>query len=442
MYAPHLIASRPTEPPEPEAVGLHLATCGPTIRLGQPLSKAVDQFQLDPMLRLLPVLDAQDRPAGAIYERDMRRILFNPFGHALLRNPSFGGRLDDHVRPCATVERSASIEVLVDLYAAQGQSCEGLMVVEQGYYAGVVSGALLLGLTADRDARVAIAKAARLERITTESATFRNDIKELVHDLVEMADMLSRFASQAVDRASLNGEASAGMAVAAAQTADNLAGIAASGRELGLLFQSMEGQVGEADHALRLAVEQTQLGSAQTQGLIVQADGIGQVTALIDTIARATTTLALNAGIEAARAGEMGQGFAVVAREVKALASQTREAAAEIASRIDHIRSTVSDVAAGHAHVDAAIATAHRLSASVFDAIARHASFSQTIAASVAEAGASSEHIRASARRISDNAGAAVGGAEAMRHAADKLASETQRLDARAGAFIQAIQVA
>ena len=415
---------------------------GPTVRLGQPLSEAVDQFQLDQMLRLLPVLDAQDRPAGAIHERDMRRILFNPFGHALLRNPSFGGRLDDHVRPCATVERSASIEALVDLFAAQGQHCEGLIVVDQGRYAGVVGGALLLGLTADRDARVALAKAARLERITAQSATFRSDIKDLVGDLVDMADMLSQFAAQAVERASLNGEASAGMAVAAAQTADSLAGIAASGRELGLLFQSMEGQVQEADGALRVAVEQTRLGSVQTQGLILQADGIGEVTALIDTIARATATLALNAGIEAARAGEMGQGFAVVAREVKGLAGQTREAAAEIASRIDHIRTTVKDVAAGHAHVDAAIATAHRLSASVFDAVARHAAFSQAIAASVAEAGESSEHIRGSARRISDNAGASADGAEAMRHAANRLANETQRLDARAGAFIHAIQTA
>ncbi|HKY80305.1 MAG TPA: methyl-accepting chemotaxis protein [Sphingobium sp.] len=422
--------------------GLHLAAAGPTIRLGRPLSEAVDQFQHDPLLRLLPVLDAQDRPAGAIYERDMRRILFNPFGHALLRNPSFGGRLDDHVRPCASVERSASVETLVDLYAAQGQSCEGLIMVEQGRYVGVVGGQLLLGLAAERDAKVAIAKAARLERITEESATFRRDIEALAADLVGMADMLSRFAAEAVDQAAHNGQASAGMAVAAAQTADTLTGIAASGKELGLLFQSMEGEVRHAGDALRLAVERTRLGSAQTRGLIVEADGIGDVTALIDTIARATTTLALNAGIEAARAGEAGQGFAVVAREVKMLAGQTRDAAAEIASRIDHIRATVSDVAAGHAHMDGAIATAHQLSLSVFDAVTRHAAFSQAIAGSVEEAGASSAHIRSSASQISENAAAAAAGAQAMRGAAGRLAAETHRLDDRASAFIRAIRTA
>lgn len=403
---------------------------------------AVDPFQADPALRMLPVLDAQDRPVGAIYERDMRRILFNPFGHALLRNPSFGGRLDDHVQPCAIVERSASVEMLIDLYAAQGQGCEGLIVVEAERYAGVVSGQLLLKLAAQRDARVAMARAERLERVTRESTTFRGDIEALIADMVGMADMLSGLAEDAAEQAAHNGHASAGMAVAAAQTADNLSGIAASGRELGLLFRSMEDEVRQAGAAIRAAVEQTRQGSAQTRALSVQADGIGEVTALIDVIAKATTTLALNAGIEAARAGEAGQGFAVVAREVKSLAGQTRDAAAEIARRIDHIRATVGHVAQGHAHMDAAMATADRLSASVFDAVARHGSFSHAMAGSVGEASEASEHIRSSASQISANAGAAVDGARGMRQAASRLAEEAHRLDARASAFIHAIQVA
>lgn len=428
-------------PPLPRSQSLPFIAASPVIRLGRPLSEAVDQFQLDPALRLLPVLDSQGRPAGAIYERDMRRILFNPFGHALLRNPSFGGRLDDHVRPCACVERTATIETLIDLYAAQGQACEGLIVVEGGRYAGVVGGQLLLKLAAERDARVAIARAERLERVTRESGSFRQDIGTLIADLVAMADMLSRLATEAAERAAHNGQASAGMAVAAAQTADNLSGIAASASDLGLLFQTIEEEVRDAGAAIRCAVEQTRLGSAQTQQLSVQADGIGEVTALIDAIARATATLALNAGIEAARAGEAGQGFGVVAREVKLLAGQTRDAAAEIASRIEHIRATVGHVAQGHALMDSAIATADRLSGSVFEAVARHGAFSRTIAGSVAEAGVSSEHIRLSASQISDNAGAAVEGARDIRHAASQLAQEAHRLDARASLFIQAIGV-
>lgn len=433
---------QPVPSPSNDRVDLPFVAVSPAIRLGRPLSDAVDHFQHDPALRLLPVLDAEDRPVGAIYERDMRRILFNPFGHALLRNPSFGGRLDDHVRPCGVVDGHCSIEAVIDLYAAQGPSCEGLIVVDGGCYAGVVGGQLLLKLAAERDMRVAVARAERLELVTRESSVFRRDVGGLIADLVGMADMLSRLATQAAEQAAHSGEASAGMAVAAAQTADNLSGIAASGKELGLLFQSIEDEVRDASAAIRSAVEQARLGSAQTQALSTQADGIGAVTALIDTIARATSTLALNAGIEAARAGEAGQGFAVVAREVKLLAGQTRDAAAEIASRISHIRSTVGHVAQGHAQMGAAISTADRLSASVFDAVARHAAFSHAIAGSVEEAGQSSEHIRVSASQISDNAAIAVEGAREMREAAGQLTKEAHRLDARASAFIRAIQAA
>ncbi|WP_022682084.1 methyl-accepting chemotaxis protein [Sphingobium bisphenolivorans] len=435
MYAPHLLDPQPATPAALSLVAFSLA-----IALGRPLSEAVDHFQAEPTLRLLPVLDGEQRPVGAIYERDMRRILFNPYGHALLRNPSFGGRLDEHVRACACVERSSSIEALIDLYAVQGQGYEGLIVVEAGRYVGVADGQLLLRLTADRDARIARARVERLDRVTRESASFRGDVEKLIADLLSMTDMLSTAAQDAVEHAAHNGRAAAGMAVAAAQTADNLNGIAASGRELGLLFQSMEDEVRRAGDAIRAAVDQARQGSAQTRALSAEADGIGEITALIDSIARATTTLALNAGIEAARAGEAGRGFAVVAREVKSLAGQTREAAAEIARRVELVRNSVDLVARGHEHMGGAVATAGRLSASVFGAVARHGAFSREMAGNVEEAGRSSDHIRTSASQISLNADAAAQGARMMRSAASRLVEEAQRLDARASSFIGAIR--
>lgn len=414
----------------------------PFIRLGRPLSEAVDWFQYDSALRLLPVLDAGDRPVGAIYERDMRRILFNPYGHALLRNPSFGGRLDDHVRPCASVDHATGIEALVDLFAAQGAGCEGLIVTDRGLYAGVMGGPSLLRLTAERDAGIAVARAARIERITQESTAFRQDMAQMIADMAAMADRLSALAAQANERATGDGADSAAMAVAAAQTAERLAGIAAGGAELGLLFQAMEAEARDAGEAIREAAARSRSGVDRSEALRVEADGIGEVVALIDAIARATGMLALNAGIEAARAGEAGQGFAVVAREVQSLAAQTRNAAAGIAGRIDHIRAAIGEVAAGHAHMDATMVRADRLSAALFDAVARHGAFSRAIADSVAEAGASSDHIRAGAGQISTNAQATALGARGMRDVSDRLAREAHRLEARAGGFIAAIRAA
>lgn len=69
-----------------------------------------------------------------------------------------------------------------------------------------------------------------------------------------------------------------------------------------------------------------------------QTQQVGEITAVVNTLAQQSKMLALNASIEAAKAGDAGKGFSVVAAEVKNLAEQSEQSTAQVQKILENIR--------------------------------------------------------------------------------------------------------
>jgi len=157
----------------------------------------------------------------------------------------------------------------------------------------------------------------RMASITTKTndgiQTQRQDTEQVATAINQMTSTIQGVAQHAVD---------------AADAAKNADSEASAGHSV----------VNQTAGSIDLLVNEIEKASGVIQQLENDSDSIGSVLDVIKGIAEQTNLLALNAAIEAARAGEQGRGFAVVADEVRVLASRTQESAQEIQGMIERLQ--------------------------------------------------------------------------------------------------------
>jgi len=137
------------------------------------------------------------------------------------------------------------------------------------------------------------------------------------------------------------------------------------------------------------------MAANQINELATNSQSIGKVVDMITSITEQTNLLALNAAIEAARAGEHGRGFAVVADEVRSLATKTTAAAVDIKRQIEDIqkaaRSSVAMMEQSKGMVDKSVGEA-RAAFDAFDTISRSVMDIDNITVNIADNAGNQTH--------------------------------------------------
>lgn len=422
--------------PEPSAAeALNIASSSSIYCLNtHTLADVVEMFRANEDIRLLPIVDHAMRPVGAIHENDVRRILFNPYGHALLSNPAFRTDIDAFLRPCPVSDASASIGELLDIYGRQNGSM-GMILTRHGRLWGTVSNRTLLALAAEREA-------ARNQTMSAVAGRFERQAGELSDFLRSASDTLARTASATAARAEGSREDANAAAAAASQVSMAITALSLESDRLAAALDALWTGVGEAKAASREAVAIVKDQRGKAERFARTADIMSDTLDVIRQLAQSINHLAFNARIEASRAGTSGSGFAVVAQEIKQFADRARAAAGDVARQLHDVRATVEAVTTGHRGMERVIGSVDDMCRVVEHAIEDQRQLGQRLASDARETAEATESICRSISAIQQASLDAVSNAADMRDLSATLAEGSAGLHDRIVDYVAEMRAA
>lgn len=282
---------------------------------------------------------------------------------------------------------------------------------------------------AERQAQAA-QMAAAVERFRQEADAVLGFVRQTSSEMASTAAELTQVAD--------HNRASAGAAEEqSARDAENVSAVAGATEELSATVREVGEQIHQAGRTTAEGAELGRQARGSVEALAQSAERIGAIVDLIRAIADQTNLLALNATIEAARAGDAGRGFAIVASEVKALATQTTKATEEIAANVTAIQEATREAVGQIATVTETLGQIEQASTAIAGAVEEQAVTTGEISARASDVARGTADLSSMIGEVSSSATETTSMARKVSEVADSLREAAHRLDGRIQEFLK-----
>ncbi|MEN3379130.1 MAG: hypothetical protein V7604_4485 [Hyphomicrobiales bacterium] len=297
-------------------------------------------------------------------------------------------------------------------------------------------------MRADQKANELRSAAQRKAEMAKLADEFQSAVGNIVETVSTASGKLESAAGTLTNTAETTQKLSDAVAAASEAASTNVGSVAAATEEMTGSVNEIARQVQESSKIAAEAVAQTGKTDARIAELSVAAGRIGDVVKLITAIAEQTNLLALNATIEAARAGEAGRGFAVVASEVKQLATQTAKATDEIGTQIASMQAATQESVTAIKEISGTIGRMSEIATLIAAAVEEQGAATQEISRNVAQAAQGTAQVATNITDVSRGASDTGMASSQVLSSAQALSRESGRLKSEVEKFVRTVRAA
>ena len=269
---------------------------------------------------------------------------------------------------------------------------------------------------------------------------FEATVGEVVNGVASASSQLNTTASAMASAAEQAQHQSETVVYSMERASGGVTAAAAASDEFAMSIGEISRQASHSAELARKASDDAEQADGTISALASSADQVGQIVELIQSIAKRTNLLALNASIEAARGGEAGRGFAVVASEVKELAAQTSRATEEVAEQIRSMQDTTGASVNALRSIGDQVKQLETTAISIASAVDQQSVAGQDLARSIDLAARSTDEVSGSISQVREASQATGTAASQVLGSAASLESQASVLREQVDVFLQHVR--